>query len=221
MGFCQSRSNLSLFYFLRDTSIIYLLLCVHDIIVTDNDGDLLKNFIARTHKEFAIKDLGCLNYFIGLEVSCTSDGLFVGQVKYAHDILERVNLLGSKPLATPLATGETLVGEGSLFHYPTLYRSLVGALHYLTITRPHLSYVINVVNQFLHSPTNDHFNVVKRILCYVKATFYFGLSFTKRPESFVVDYSDTNLSRCIGTRRSAYGYSIFLGGNLISWSAKK
>lgn len=74
-----------------------------------SDTNLLKKFISRTHYEFAIKDLGHLNYFIGLEVSYTSDGLFVGQAKYAHDILECAELLDSKTISTPLAAGEVLI----------------------------------------------------------------------------------------------------------------
>lgn len=128
LGLGQSRSDSSLFYLIRGISIVYLLLYVDDIIVTGNDGDMLKTFIARTHKEFSIKDMGRLNYFLGLEVSYTSEGLFVGQAKYAYDILERANLLDVKLIATPLAAGEVLVSDGSSFHDPTLYRSLVGAL---------------------------------------------------------------------------------------------
>ena len=100
MGFSQSRANSSLFYFHRGTSTIFLLLYVDDIIITGNDQSLLQRFISQTHKEFAIKDLGRLNYFLGLEVSYTHDGIFIGQAKYAHDILKRAELLDSKPVAT-------------------------------------------------------------------------------------------------------------------------
>lgn len=128
-----------------------------DIIVTGNDSSLLHNFISRTHQEFAIKDLGHLNYFLELEVSYTSDGLFVGQAKYAHDILERAKLLDSTPVSTPLVAGESIVSDGVPFRVPTLYRSFVGTLQYLTITRPDLSYTGSSVSQFLHSLTDDHF----------------------------------------------------------------
>lgn len=89
---------------------------------------MLRRFITRTHSEFAIKDLGKLNYFLGLKISYTDDGLFIGQAKYAHDILEHADLLDSKPIATPLVVGESLVSTGVPFHNLILYRSLVGAL---------------------------------------------------------------------------------------------
>lgn len=102
-----------------------------------------------------------------------------------------------------------------------MYRSLVGALQYLTITRPDLSYAVNHVSQFLQSPTVSHFSAVKRILRYVKGTVNFGLTFSKSSDYSILGYSDADWARCVDTRRSTYGYSIFLGDNLVSWSAKK
>ncbi|XP_068641858.1 uncharacterized mitochondrial protein AtMg00810-like [Aristolochia californica] len=84
--------------------------------------------------------------------------------------------------------------DGSLFLDPTLYRSIVGTLQYLTITRPNIAHVVNSVSQFLHAPTKDHFLIVKRIL---------------------------QFAGCPDTRRSTFGYFIYQGDNLISWSAKK
>ncbi|XP_051149225.1 uncharacterized mitochondrial protein AtMg00810-like [Andrographis paniculata] len=192
-----------------------------DIILTGNNRSLLQQVIARTRTEFAIKDLGRLNYFLGLEVSYTSNGLFIGQAKYAHDILDRAQMLDCKLAATPLAAGTSLQSTGSSFGDPTLYRSLVGALQYLTLTRPNLSFADNTVSQYLHSPTDEHFLAVKRILRYVKGTLHYGLHFTHHPKTSVVGYYDADWARCLETCRSTYSYSIFFGGNLVFWSAKK
>ncbi|GJV61904.1 retrovirus-related pol polyprotein from transposon TNT 1-94 [Tanacetum coccineum] len=220
-GFICSRADTSLFVFARDSSIMYLLVYVDDLILTGNNETMLTSFTTHLNREFAIKDLGDLRYFLGLEVSYTDDGLFLSQAKYAKDILTRAYLLDSKPVATPLAANELFLSDGPSFSDPTLYRSLVGALQYLTITRPDLSYAVNQASQFLHAPTTAHFRSVKRILRYVKGTLAFGLTF-RRPHSIsILGYSDADWARCIETRRSTYGYSIFRGGNLVSWSAKK
>ncbi|XP_042058701.1 uncharacterized mitochondrial protein AtMg00810-like [Salvia splendens] len=181
----------------------------------------LKSFISRLHQEFAITDLGKLGYFFGLEVTYTSSGIFLNQAKYARDILQRASLEESKPVSTPLVAGCQLSTDGQPFEDPTLYRSLVGLLQYLTITRPDLSFDVNLVSQHLQHPTIAHFQAVKRILRYVKHTPAFGLSFTCSSSFSLVAYSDADWARCVETRRSTYGYSIFLGGNLVSWSAKK
>lgn len=119
-------------------------------------------------------------------------------------------------MTTLLHATDQLLTAGVQFSDPTLYRSLVGALQYLTITRPDLSYVVNQVSQFLHPPTVDHYQDLKQILRYVKITLSYGLQFRRRHSSSILGYSDADWARCIATRRSTYGYSIFLGGNLVS-----
>uniref|UniRef100_A0A2N9IZ37 Reverse transcriptase Ty1/copia-type domain-containing protein n=1 Tax=Fagus sylvatica TaxID=28930 RepID=A0A2N9IZ37_FAGSY len=222
LGFSCSRADTSLFVFHQQSGIIYLLLYVDDIIITGNNSSLLDSFTHKLHSEFATKDLGSLSYFLGLEASPTPDGLFLSQLKYARDILTRAQLLDSKPVHTPMVVSQHLSANGPLFPDPTLYRSLVGALQYLTITRPDIAHAVNSVSQFLHAPTADHFLAVKRILRYVKGTLHFGLTF--RPSAApgtLVAYSDADWAGCPDTRRSTSGYSIYLGDNLVSWSAKK
>ncbi|GKF51335.1 uncharacterized mitochondrial protein-like protein, partial [Tanacetum coccineum] len=107
----------------------------------------------RLNHKFSIKDLGALNYFLGFEVAYTDNGLFLTQSKYARDILKRADLYDSNPVSTPLATHVSFTADGIPYSDSTLYRSLVGALQYLTITRPDLSYAVNQVLQFLHAPT--------------------------------------------------------------------
>ena len=222
LGFYCSRANTSLFIFHRQFDIIYLLLYVHDIIITGNNPSLLDSFTRKLNTQFATKDLGSLNYFLGLEATSTIDGLFLSQLKYARDILTRAQLLDNKPVHTPMVVSQHLSSDGPLFSYPTLYRSLVGALQYLTITRPDITHVVNSVNQFLHSPTEDHFLAIKRILRYVKGTLHFGLTFHPSAAlGALVAYFDADWAECPDTRRSTSGYSIYLSDNLVSWSAKK
>ncbi|XP_022040512.1 uncharacterized mitochondrial protein AtMg00810-like [Helianthus annuus] len=142
---------------------MYLLVYVDDLILTGNHQPTILSFILSLHNEFAIKDLGKLNYFLGLEVTYTKDGLFLNQSKYALDILTRAKMLDAKPAPTPLSTNVSFVSTGDVFPDVTLYRSIVGALQYLTITRHDIAYAVNQVSQFLHAPTTDHFQEVKRI----------------------------------------------------------
>ncbi|XP_023771989.1 uncharacterized mitochondrial protein AtMg00810-like [Lactuca sativa] len=220
-GFYCSRADPSLFVFRRDSCIMYLLVYVDDLIVTGSDAVVVSSFISRLHAEFRIKDLGRLNYFLGLEATHHPTGLFLSQAKYAHDIVTHAGLLNAKPMPTPLATNASLVSGGPLYENPTHHRSLVGALQYLTITRPDISYAVNQVSQFLAAPTIAHFQAVKRLIRYVKGTLSFGLTFSRPPTIKLVGYSDADWARCLETRRSTYRYSIFLGDNLVSWSAKK
>lgn len=130
---------------------------VDDIILIRNSPTPIRTFISRSHQEFSIKDLGNLNYFLGLEVTYTNDGLFLGKTIYTNDILARSDMFDCKPISTPLASAVTLSKDeepfGDITKYHSLVHSLVGALQYLTITRPNISFVVNHVSQFLQSPT--------------------------------------------------------------------
>ncbi|KAK9058098.1 hypothetical protein SSX86_022938 [Deinandra increscens subsp. villosa] len=213
-GFTCSKSDTSLFIFKKGSCIMYLLVYVDDLILTGSHSNTIRSFIFRLHKEFATKDMGNLSYFMGLEATHDSHGLFLSQSKYAHDIVAKANLLEAKPFHTPLATSTILTKDGTPFSNPTMYRFLVGALQYLTITRPDISFAVNQVSQFLQNPTEEHFQSVKRILRYVKGTLSFGLHFSKPKNTNILGYSDADWARCIETCRSTYGYSILLAGTL-------
>lgn len=114
--------------FCKQSDIIYLLLCVDDIILTGNNSSLLASFTSKLNSEFATKDLGPLSYFIGLEATTTSNGLFISQLEYAWDILTRAQLLDSKPVRTPMVVLQKLYADASFFSDHTIYSSLVRAL---------------------------------------------------------------------------------------------
>ncbi|CAN6458694.1 unnamed protein product [Victoria cruziana] len=115
--------------------------------------------------------------------------------------------------------------EGTPLHDPTSYRSIVGMLQYLTFTRPDITYSVNQVSQFTHSPTDSHMEAVKRILRYLKSTIGDGLIYT-RPGSTVQGhtlstYTDADWAGDPDERRSISGYCVYLGTNLVSWSSRK
>ncbi|XP_066380791.1 secreted RxLR effector protein 161-like [Miscanthus floridulus] len=103
----------------------------------------------------------------------------------------------------------------------TRFRSIVGALQYLTLTRPDIAFAVNKVCQFLHKPTTIHWKAVKRILRYIRFTVELGLRIIRSSSSLVSGFSDADWAGCVDDRRSTGGFAIFLGGNLVSWSARK
>lgn len=104
----------------------------------------------------------------------------------------------------------------------TLYRSLVGALQYLTITRPNISYAVQQVCLFMHDPWESHYlHALCHIIRYLKGLTSQGLSITKSPSTKLVADSDADWVGCPNTRRSTSGYCVFLRDTLISWSSKR
>lgn len=115
-----------------------------------------------------MSDLGPLSYFLGIAVTRTPSYLLLSQEKYAQEILERAGMASCKPAATPVDTKSKLSADaGPPFRDPTLYRSLAGALQYLTFTRPDISYAVQQVCLFMHDPREPHYEALKRILRYI------------------------------------------------------
>jgi histone deacetylase 1/2 len=224
LGFKASKADTSLFYFNSGSVIVFVLVYVDDIIVVSSTPNATTGLLKNLMKDFALKDLGELHYFLGMEVNKVRDGIILSQDKYALDLLKKVNMASCKPVSTPLSTSEKLSAfEGNLLgpRDATNYRSIVGALQYLTLTRPDLSFPVNKVCQYLHAPTDVHWSAVKRILRYVKSNTKIGLKISKCASMLISGFSDADWAGSIDDRRFTGGFAIFLGSNLVSWSARK
>lgn len=102
------------------------------------------------------------------------------------------------------------------------YRSVVGALQYITLTRPEIAFTVNKLCQFLAVPLESHWLAVKRLLRYLSGTIYHGLHLqAANPDNKLSlrMYCDTDWGSDVDDRRSTTGLCLFLGPNLISWAA--
>ncbi|GKE58145.1 ribonuclease H-like domain-containing protein, partial [Tanacetum coccineum] len=153
----------------------YLLLYMDDIVLTASSSDLLKRIIRSLHQEFAMTDLGSLNYFLGISITRDSSRMFLSQKKYVIEILERAGMVNCNPSRTPVDTESKLGDTGDMVSDPTLYRSLAGSLHYLTFTRPDISYAVQQDYLHMHDPREPHLSALKRILRYVRGNLDYGL----------------------------------------------
>lgn len=220
-GFAPSQVDPSLFLYHKDTMHAFLLVYVDDIIVTTNDSTFVPQLLQFLQQDFAMKDLGSLSYFLGIEALRDHNGLHLRQAKYILDLLNRVKLAGVKPYRAPCVSGSKLSRlDGEPLADPTEYRHTVGALQYVTLTRSDIAYSVNQLCQHLQSPTEVHWTAAKRVLRYLKHTIDFGLFYA--PGSITVNaYCDSDWVGDPDDRRSTCGNGVFLGQNLISWSAKK
>jgi histone deacetylase 1/2 len=154
-----------------------------------------------------LKDLGPLDYFLGIEVKSKHDGfLSLFQGKYIGDLLAKNNMLEAKSLPSPKVTWFELSKGGSkLLSNAALYRSVVGALQYATITTPYICFAVNKVQlcQFKTNPLEAHWLAIKRILRSLKDTISWGhrlalflsLPFLFKP--FVMQIGDQKLNNRI------------------------
>jgi histone deacetylase 1/2 len=156
LGFIPSKADSSLFYYNRGRHVMFVLVYVDDIIAASSSQEATNAVLMDLEKEFALKDLDDLHYFLGIEVKKNSDGLVLSQGKYAEDVIKHAGMNHSKPVNTPMSTvdklsayeGENLGPEDS-----TRYRSIVRAMQYLTLTRLDISFAVTkYVNFFMLLP---------------------------------------------------------------------
>jgi hypothetical protein len=111
--------------------------------------------MSKLSSEFSTKDLDPLSYFLGISVTRHSGGIFLSQHKYAGEIIEQVAMSSCKPVSTLVDTKAKLSGI-SVNPYHDPYRSVAGALQYLTFTRPDIAHVVQQVCLFMHDPRTQH-----------------------------------------------------------------
>jgi len=222
MGFTASRSDSSLFIYQRGHDVAYLLVYVDDIILTASSPTLLRHIVDQLREAFAIKDLGELHFLLGIQVRRDATGFHLNQAQYTEDILECAGMANCKPASTPVDVSPKLSAkDGDAATDGTFYRSITGALQYLTLTRPDIAYSVNQACLHMHSPHDAHWNFIKRILRYLRGSINTGITISATPSTTLKAYSDADWAGCPDTRRSTSGYCVFLGDSLVSWLSKR
>jgi hypothetical protein len=155
--------------------ILIIVLYVDDLIL-NGDEELIHSCKEDLAKEFEMKDMGLLHYFLGLEIWQRDGELFVSQGKYAREILGEFHMEDCKPMDTPLPRnwrkGDATFGE---VVDATIYRQLVGSLMYLVNTRPNIFYEVNQLSQAMVKPTKIFWKVGKHVLRYLRGTYEYVL----------------------------------------------
>uniref|UniRef100_A0A803Q5T4 Reverse transcriptase Ty1/copia-type domain-containing protein n=1 Tax=Cannabis sativa TaxID=3483 RepID=A0A803Q5T4_CANSA len=171
-----------------------VLIYVDDIIIAGNDSKKLLDFITYLNTMFALKDLGPLHHFLGIEVHRDKTGLYLSQAKYIKELLTKTEMLHLKLCSTPMTVGKALSktdGE-PLLQQPTAYCSIIRGLQYLTHTWPDLSFTVNKLSQYLQASTTTHKTVTKRVLRYLNGTINHDLHIKYSDHLAITGYSDVD-----------------------------
>ena len=158
--------------------------------------------------------------------------ILLNQRKYALELIADSGQGGTKPASTPLdfnqrhtsyefdvATGSTT--NDKLLIDPERYQRLVGRLLYLVMTRPDISYIVQVLSQFRHKPKESHMLAIIRVIRYIKNAPGFCLCMSSTTSHQLFAYCDSDWAACSQSRKSVTGYMIKFGSSFISWKSKK
>jgi len=192
LKFRQSKSDYSLFIE-NYKGIIFLVVYVDDIVITGNNEEIISILKTKLDTLFKLKDLGNLQYFLGIEVSHSEQGIYLSQRKYIMDILSANGLLGSKPSSVPLQKGiDWRIENSRLLEDPFIYRRLIGQLMYLNMTRPDISFAAKTLSQFMDKPRQTHLQAVFKLLRYLKSNPGQGLLFSRHGSENLTAYCDAD-----------------------------
>ncbi|XP_020677802.1 uncharacterized protein LOC110096276 [Dendrobium catenatum] len=205
LGFAHGKADSSLFVLHNDNT--YIAIYVDDILLTGNNSSMIATIISQLNTRFSMKHLDLANSFLGLQNKTNHNSYFLSQTNYAASILKLAGINNTKSLSNPLCTKvPDIIPTSQLLTDPKIYRQITRSLQYLTLTRPDISYAVNLLCQNMHNPSSYHFYLLHRLLRYIYGTLSFGIPILPGDKD---------------TRKSTSSYCTFLGHTLISWTVKK
>jgi transposase InsO family protein len=207
---------------------------VDDILITGDDNPAIQKFREQISQRFKMKDLGELNWILGMAITRDKDtgDVIMSQKAYTEDILKRFKMDQCKPTTSPASSDNRRLSKSDS---PTTdaeraamrsvpYKSAVGSLMYLTVgTRPDIAAAVSEAARFMANPGRKHWEAVKQIFRYLRGTSSAVLRFRGGHDTVeLVGYADADWGMCLDTRRSRTGHVFKLDkhSGAISWKSK-
>ncbi|GJR54038.1 retrovirus-related pol polyprotein from transposon TNT 1-94 [Tanacetum coccineum] len=204
LGFKGSKTDPSLFIYSRGYTVLYIMVYVNDIIVTSNNKGTVDNIICQLGSAFALKDLGPLNYFLGIKIALHVSGILLSQKKYMLELLQSVGLSNCNLVSSLMVTSSSLsLDDSTAFSNPVKYRQVV----------------VKRILRYLHG-TVKHGMLIRRSSGSTLQAFI-DVLWKGNPDTSLEALSDADWARDSEDQRSTGGFAIYLGSNLISWTAHK
>lgn len=220
-GFKPSHADPCIYSIHTEKEKLVIGVYVDDFIIAGSNQHRVDSFKRKIQNTFETRDLGELNFCLGIKFEKRNGAIYSSQVKYIEDILKKFNMDQCRPVVYPMEAGCNLKkNEGpKAADYP--YQNLIGSLMYLAVaTRPDISYAVSYLSQFNTCYGQEHWIAAKRILRYLKGTKNFALKFYKTGKK-LVGMADADWASDKTNYHSYSGYCFIYGGAAISWESKK
>jgi hypothetical protein len=221
-GFTRGQADRTLFIRNQGTHKLIAQIYVDDIIFGATLDSLSHEFSKEMKQEFEMSMICELNYFLGLQVKQTTEGIFISQSKYAKDLVKRFGMDGKSraqiPMSTSIKISSDVAGKSV---DPSLYRSMIGSLLYLTTSRPDIAFSVGVRACFQANSKESHLTAVKRIIRYVNDTLLYGIWYSRETNLVVAGYFDADWAGNADDRKSTSRGCFYVGNNLVAWMSKK
>nr|GEV77056.1 retrovirus-related Pol polyprotein from transposon TNT 1-94 [Tanacetum cinerariifolium] len=176
---------------------------VDDIIFASTDPKACDIFSNETSSKFQMSMMGQMSFFLGLQVSQSTGGIFINQSKFSLEILKKFRMDSCDPVDTPMVDRLKLDEDPLVIPVDkTRFHSMVGSLMYLTCSRPDLVFAVCMCARYQASPTKKHLEELKQVFRYLRGTINWGLWYPKDTAMALTAYADADHAGCQDTRRS-------------------
>ncbi|XP_058751580.1 uncharacterized mitochondrial protein AtMg00810-like [Vicia villosa] len=205
-----------------NANILIVQIYVDDIIFGSANPSVFKEFSKMMQAECEMSMMGELKFFLGIQIDQRPEATYIHQSKYTKELLKKFNMLDCKVAKTPMHPTCIMEKEevsGKVCQ--KLHRGMIGALLYLTTSRPDILSNVHLCARFQFDLRESHLTVIKRILRYLKGTTNLGLVYEKTSEYTLSGFCDADYAGDRIERKSISGNCQFQGSNLISWSSKR
>jgi hypothetical protein len=221
LKFYQSKADPCFYIYIENNKLMLLVMYVDDGYIIASHKILIDEFLNELSKEFEITSTTDVKNFLGIEIERLDNGaIFVHQSKYIKSILERFNMQEANSVSTPIETNWNDNNNANMNSCNAPYREAVGNLMFLqTVSRPDISFALNVAARNLEKPSECHWQLVKRILRYLRGTSEMGLLYSR--EGNLEAFSDADYAGDKETRKSTSGVVCTYAGAAITWQSKK
>ena len=234
MGFFKLSDDHRVYYKWDGVNRVWLTLYVDDIFLLSKNLANINESKKTLGVGMKVKDLGVAQYLLGIELRRGKEGMeegdiFMVQEKYVHDILRQFEMVGCKPISTPLEPGVKLsvvnspgddLGKLEMERFP--YRQVVGKLMYLAVcTRPDIGQAISELSRFNSNPGLKHWESAMKVLRHLSGTAAVGLMFKRGASKDLWGYVDALHTSCPDTRKGGAAYVFISGGAPVSWACKR
>ena len=224
LGAAPTNADPCVYQLRKEEDIILIAIYVDDIIIASRSVSGIEKLKASLAQEFDVKDLGEINYCLGIEFSRSGNGIALYQSGYVRDVLDRFGMTESNAVKTPMDSNVKLVKPDKDVASKTTempYRELIGALMYLAVsTRPDIAFAVSSLSQFNDCCNETHWTAAKRVLRYLKGTMSMGILFKPTTDPLKC-FVDSDWASCLNDRRSYTGFTTILSSGPVSWEAKK
>jgi hypothetical protein len=212
----------TLFTLNHGTYFLLVQIYVDDIIFGGSSHTLVSRFQEMMESEFQMFMMGELTFFLDIQVKQTKQGTFMHQAKYTMDLMKKFNMAELKPVSTPMSSTASLgPDEDGEAVDQREYRSMIGSLLYLTVTRPDIQFAVGLCARFQASPRSSHRTAVQRVFRYLKHTSEIGIWYSASSSMDLVGFFDADFTCCGIDRKSTSVTCHFLGSSLVCWSSQK